>query len=151
MITITIYGLDGYSIAHFAKENTDNIASLFETKPEEILFIYPNAELLHRGVEQTSWNAIVSVKAPEKYEPLEKTIADYFLKTIVLYAINVNVEFTYFHSHHTYEFVNKEYPRFIKEENLVNVHTHDHDHDDEDEEEVEIFDGNIFEEFKKSN
>ncbi len=141
MITIRIYGLDSYAVGHYSKDHTENLAQLFETKEENICFVASDEFVFHKGVEQTSWQALVTVIAPEKYEPLEDKIATYLLKTLTEFSIHVQVVFEYFHGHHEHEFTNRDYPRFIKEENLVNV--------EEDEEDDELYEGNIFEGMEK--
>ena len=141
MITIRIYGLDSYAVGHYSKDHTENLAQLFETKEENICFVASDEFVFHSGVEQTSWQALVTVIAPEKYEPLEDKVASYLLKTLTEFSIHVQIVFEYFHSHHEHEFENKDYPRFIKDENLVNVE----DSDDDD----ELYEGNIFEGMEK--
>ena len=136
MITITIYGLDQFTVGHYSREHTANLAQLFETKEENISFYSPNAYVFHNGVEQTSWNAIVKVNAPEKFEVLEEKVAKYLMETLKEFSINLSVEFYYYHSHHRYEHINKEYPRFITDDNLVNVEESDED---------ELYEGNVFE------
>ncbi|MCQ2801372.1 MAG: hypothetical protein MJ222_01790 [Bacilli bacterium] len=136
MITITIYGLDQFTVGHYSREHTANLAQLFETKGENISFYSPNAYVFHNGVEQTSWNAIVKVNAPEKFEVLEEKVAKYLMETLKEFSINLSVEFYYYHSHHRYEHINKEYPRFITDDNLVNVEESDED---------ELYEGNVFE------
>ena len=140
MITITVYGLDQYTVGHYSKDNTENLAQLFETKEENIVFVASDEYVFHKGVEQTSWQALVKVSSPEKYEPLEEKIATYLFKTLTEFSIHVRVVFEYFHSHHEHEFTNKDYPRYIKDENLVNVEESDED---------ELYEGNIFEGMEK--
>ena len=53
MITITIYGLDQYTVGHYSKIHTSNLANIFETDEDEILFCTPNNYVFHNGVEQT--------------------------------------------------------------------------------------------------
>lgn len=142
MITITVYGLDQYTVGHYSKEHTENLAQLFETSEDNISFCSPNAYIFHKGVEQTSWNAIIKVNAPEKYEVLEEKVAKYLIQTFKEFSINLSVEFYYYHSHHRYEHFNNEYPRFIDDDNLVNV---EESYDDED----ELYEGNIFEGMEK--
>ena len=141
MITIRVNGLDSYAIGHYSKEHTENLAQLFETKEENIVFLTSDEFVFHKGVEQTSWQALVTVIAPEKYEPLEEKVAKYLLKTLTEFSIHVQIVFEYFHSHHEHEFTNKDYPRFIKDDNLVNVETEDDDD--------ELYEGNIFEGMEK--
>ena len=140
MITIRIYGLDSYAVGHYSKDHTENLAQLFETKEENICFVASDEFVFHKGVEQTSWQALVTVIAPEKYEPLEKQVANYLLKTLTEFSIHVQIVFEYFHGHHEHEFTNKDYPRYIKDENLVNV---------EEDEDDELYEGNIFEGMEK--
>ena len=141
MITIRIYGLDSYAVGHYSKDHTENLAQLFETKEENICFVASDEFVFHKGVEQTSWQALVTVIAPEKYEPLESKIATYLLKTLTEFSIHVQIVFEYFHGHHEHEFTNKDYPRYIKEDNLVNV--------EEEDEDDELYEGNIFEGMEK--
>ena len=141
MITIRIYGLDSYAVGHYSKDHTENLAQLFETKEENICFVASDEFVFHKGVEQTSWQALITVIAPEKYEPLESKIATYLLKTLTEFSIHVQIVFEYFHGHHEHEFTNKDYPRYIKEDNLVNV--------EEEDEDDELFEGNIFEGMEK--
>lgn len=143
MVTISIYGLDQYVVGHYSKEHTKNLASLFEVDDNDVVFYSPNAYVFHNGVEQTSWNTIVKINAPEQCEKLEDKVANYIIKTLKEFSIHLVVEFSYYHKHHRYEFVNKEYPRFISEENVVNVE------DEEYQEGEEIYDGNIFEGFEE--
>lgn len=141
MIIITVYGLDQYTVGHYSKYHTENLAQLFETTPENIAFIASDEYVFHNGVEQTSWQALIKVEAPEKYEVLEDKAAMYLVKTLKEFSIHVRVVFDYFHSHHEHEFVNKDYPRYIKDDNLVNV--------EESDEDEELYEGNIFEGMEK--
>ena len=143
MVTISIYGLDQYVVGHYSKEHSANIASLLEVEDDDLVFYSPNAYVFHNGVEQTSWNTIVKVNAPEECEKLEDKVANYIIKTLNEFSIHLVVEFTYYHKHHRYEFVNKEYPRYISEENVVNVE------DEEYHEGEEIYDGKMFEGFEE--
>ena len=143
MVTISIYGLDQYVVGHYSKEHTKNLASLLEVDENDVVFYSPNAYVFHNGVEQTSWNTIVKVNAPEQCEKLEDKVANYIIQTLKEFSIHLVVEFSYYHKHHRYEFVNKEYPRYISEENVVNVE------DEEYQEGEEIYDGNMFEGFEE--
>lgn len=139
MITISIYGLDQYAVGHYSKEQSVNIANILETNVDNINFYAPNAYVLHNGVEQTSWNALVKISLPEKFRVFEEELTEFIFKTITLYTINVAVEFYYYDLKHRHEFKNKDYPPFIKEENLVHVE------ETKDVEDEEIYEGNIFE------
>jgi hypothetical protein len=132
MITISVLGLDQYVVGHYSKDHTKNLASLFECDEDDLSFYAPNSVLFHNGVDQTSWNCLVIVRAPEKYEAVEKNVADYILKTLSEFSINVEMEFAYYCDEHHYEKTNDDYPRFIAEDNIVQT---EEEEDEEDEHE----------------
>jgi len=121
MITISILGLDQYVIGHYSKDHSRNIADLYEISEDDLLFYAPSSYIFHKGVEQTSWNCIVRVNAPQEYKAAQPRIAKYILDTLRDFCINVHVEFTYIDAKDTYEYISKEYPRFITEDNMVSV------------------------------
>ncbi len=143
MVIISIYGLDQYVVGRYSKEHSANISSLLEVGEDDLVFYSPNAYVFHNGVEQTSWNTIVKVNAPEECEKLEDKVANYLIQTLKEFSIHLVVEFSYYHKHHRYEYVNKEYPRYISEENVVNAE------DEEYQEGDEIYEGNMFEGFEE--
>lgn len=143
MVTISIYGLDQYTVGHYSKNHTQNLANLLEVDEDDVSFYAPDAYVFHNGVEQTSWNAIVKVNAPEACEANEAKVAKYLLETLKDFSINLQVEFYYYHKHHHYEHISKDYPRFIKDDNIVNVEDEEYDEDDE------LYEGNIFENFEE--
>ena len=171
MIIISVLGLDQFVVGRYSREHTPNLAQLYETGEEDIVFYCPSSMVFHKGVEQTSWQTLVIVRAEEKYEPLEEQIADYLLKTLNLFSINVHIEFAYTHGHHCHDFVNPQYPRFLdmpenKDEEYSfsfgeepesmegdltieeeEHHHHHHHHDEEGEE--EIFLGDAFAGFEE--
>lgn len=142
MVTISILGLDQYTVGHYSKHHSKNLANLFEISEDDLLFYAPNAYIFHNGVEQTSWNTIVKVNAPEALEVNESKVAKYIIETLKEFTINLSVEFYYYHKNHRYEHLNKEYPHFIRDDNVVNV-------EDEEYDEEELYEGNIFEGFEK--
>ena len=113
MITIQILGLDQFVVGRYSREATASLAQAFECSEDEISFYAPNAMVFHRGVEQTSWNTVVMVWAPKKYQLVEKLVADVITKTLSLYSINIDVVFSYFDEASHYVHLNNEYPRFI--------------------------------------
>jgi hypothetical protein len=155
MITITINGLDQFITARLSKEMSKELANLYEVSEDEINFIAPQSMVFHSGVEQTSWHVIVDVKAPLKVKVVQKHIGEFIIASLKDVAINIEVLFTYFSSDDHIEQLNKDYPSYISERNIVRVEDeideeddedeehHHHHHDNEDEE--ELFTGNIFE------
>ncbi len=141
MITISILGLDQYVIGHYSKDHTKNIANLFETEMGNISFYAPDCYVFHNGVEQTSWNTIVRIHAPKEYAPFEENVAKYLLKTLKEFTINLSIEFYYYDKCHRHEYVNKEYPHFLTENNIVSVE------EDELKDGEELCEDNMFEGF----
>ena len=156
MITITIYGLDQYIVGHLSKDLTPNLAKLCEVNEDDINFVAPDNMVFHMGVEQTSWNVLVKVNAPKKIHVLQDDIANVISVGIGESAINLAIEFYYYSSDDRYERINKDYPRFITESNLVNVENEEDNDDDYQGDDIEgdgeeIYDGDIFEEFNKTH
>lgn len=139
MITITLIGLDQYTVAHYSKDHTKNLADLFETSEENILFVATDSLTFYKGVDQPSWNSIVRVNAPTKFEAVSKTVAKYLISTLKDFSINLAVEFYFYHDHDRYEHINPDYPRFLTEDNIANVE------EEELPEGEELYEGNIFE------
>ena len=164
MITIEIIGLDHFVVGQYSREHLDNLAQLFETEAGAINFVSTENVLLHNGVEQTSWNALVHIKAAAKFEPFEKAVAEYLMTTLKTFAINVVVEFFYYHNHSHYESIHPTYPRYIEVSQVKDItfeeEEHDHCHEDEEAEahddaeldpqdEAQIYLGNAFEGFEE--
>ena len=175
MITIQVLGLDQFVVGRYSREHTPNLAQLFETEEDEIVFFVFYAMVFHKGVEQTSWNTLVIIRLSEKYHPLEAAVADYLDKTLRLFTINLHVEFAYVEEEHCHLYVNPQYPRYITtaestedeytfefgdmpdqlegdisiEEDEHEHHHHHHHHDDEEEEKDEVYLGNAFEGFEE--
>ncbi|MCQ2791965.1 MAG: hypothetical protein MJ208_00410 [Bacilli bacterium] len=148
MILIKVYGLDQYVVGNYSKEHTTNLAKLFETSEDEILFYAPNSYIFHKGVEQTSWNATIEVCLPEKYHPLQANVTKYLVSSFKLFSINLHILFTYFDQHHLFEHFNKDYPRFIRDDNLVKVEEEDLSEEDITDED-KVYTGNVFKDFNK--
>ena len=143
MITLEIIGLDQYTVGRYSKDHTKNIANLFETSEDNISFYAPNAYYFHNGIDQTSWNVVVRISAPHRFEIFQDKVADYLHKTLKDFAINIAIECHYYEDGNRFEFHNEEYPLFIKSENVVNVE------EGELKEGEELYEGNIFENFEE--
>ncbi len=141
MITITILGLDQYIVGRLSRELTPNLAKLYETEEDSINFVAPSNMVFHNGVEQTSWNAIVRVNAPMKVAVVQDEVANFISVSLGDVAINLAIEFYYYSQDNRYERVNKDYPRYITADNLVDVEGEY----EELENGEEVYDGDIFE------
>ena len=148
MITITILGLDQYIVGRLSREMTPNLAKLYEVSEDDINFVAPSNMVFHNGVEQTSWNAIVRVNAPMKVSVLQEEVANLISLSIDDVAINLAIEFYYYSSDNRYERINKEYPRYITAENIVDVEPQYDDEEYEGTEDLEVYDESVFEGFE---
>jgi hypothetical protein len=166
MITISVLGLDQFVVGHYSKDNSANLVNLFECGEEDLNFYAPNSMVFHNGIEQTSWNTIIIVRAAEKYRFAEDKVAKYLLKTFSQFSIHVQVQFEYISEAATYEQINDDYPRYIREDNIVKTEDEgDDDMNDSDEDDSEpnpadhaeldpndpnqIYLGNVFADFDK--
>lgn len=152
MITVTVYGLDQFVVGRMSKELTTPLAKVYETDEDNINFIAPNSMVFHKGVEQTSWNVYIEVRAPKKVQVLEHLAKDAILNSIIEsgVAINISLVFYYFSIDNYHVSINEDYPRFISEENLVNIESEDESEPrEEGEGDDQIYTGDIFSDFKK--
>jgi hypothetical protein len=150
MITLIFYGLDQFVVGRLSRELTPLIAKLYEVEEDEVIFIAPNNMIFHKGTEQTSWNLLIHVHAPMKVSVLQNMMADLLLNGIGEVAIHKTVEFYYYSQDNRFQKINENYPRFINEDNLVDV---DAEHDDDEELEEgegddQIYTGDVFKDLK---
>ena len=147
MITLTFYGLDQFVVGRLSKEMTHNLAELYEVSEDDINFVAPNDMVFHKGVEQTSWNTIVRVHLPKKVMVLQDEAAQLIMAMVQGPTINVAVEFYYYSEDNRYEKINEDYPRFITDENLVDVEEEEETQYIEGDGKDEVFTGDIFKDF----
>ena len=147
MITLTVYGLDQFVVGQLSKEMTRNLADLYEVSVDDINFIAPSNMVFHNGVDQTSWNALVRVNAPKKVMVLQEDAANLIMSMVQGPTINVAVEFYYYSEDNRYEKINEDYPRFITDDNLVDVEDYEEAEYVEGDGKDEVFTGDIFKDF----
>lgn len=138
MVTITVLGLDQYIVGRLSRELTPNLAKIYEMSEDDIVFVSPNNMVFHKGTEQTSWHTIVKVNAPKKVSVLEEDVDKIIANAFKEITINLIVEFLYYSEDSRHVHLNEEYPRFLSEDNLVDIETEeDYDLD-------EVYDGDMF-------
>lgn len=143
MITITVLGIDPYLLRQISKAATKKLANLYECKEDDIDFFAPEGLLVHDGVEQNTWNFVVRVHAPLKVKVLEKEASELIHSYIKDACVNMTIEFYYYSQDNFYQFISKDHPRFMTEENTVV----EDEETFEQEEGEEPYLGDIFEEF----
>ncbi len=163
MITIFVYGLDQFVVGRLSKELLENLSNVFEIDEDEINFVASGSMYFHNGVEQTSWNVLVKVNAPERLSVVQEDVAKVILAGFEGYTINIEVQFDYYCEEDHYEKISEDYPRYISETNIVNVEDeYEEEDDDEDEEhhyheykegdgDDEIYMGDIFKDFNNGD
>ena len=149
MITITIYGLDQFVVGQLSRELTPLISKLYEVTDDDVSFIAPQAMVFHKGVEQTSWNILIHVCAPKKVAVLQEHMAELMLHGIGDVAIHVSVEFYYYSQDDRYQKINESYPRFLSQDNLVDVDDEYPEDIEEGEGDDQIYTGDIFADLNK--
>mgnify|MGYP003315629424 CR=1 FL=1 len=146
MITVIIYGLDQFVVGRLSREMTPGLAKLYETSEDNINFVAPETMVFHKGTEQTSWNVLIHVHAPMKVSVLQDLVKTFIFKSIGEMAIHKTIEFYYVSQDNRYEDINENYPRYLAEDNLVDIDEEDYRDKEEGDGEDEIYTGDIFEE-----
>ena len=82
MLVISIIGLDQFVVGDYSRAHTSNLAEVFEVMEDDVIFEAPQTMIYHQGAEQTSWQAVVIIRAPRSAEILEAKAADYILRTL---------------------------------------------------------------------
>lgn len=148
MITISIIGLDPYLVRQISKEMSPKIADIYETSIDNVNFYSPECLYIHNGVEQNTWNVLVKVNAPMKVKVMEKDAVKILHEYIKDACVNMSIEFYYYSQDNRYEFIDKEHPRFMTEENsFVEVESEEELAEGETGEEPYL--GDIFENFEE--
>lgn len=145
MITITILGIDPYLGRQLSRELTGKLAEIYDVDNEKIFFNVPESFFLWNGVEQNSWNILVRVNAPSRYEDCQDDVAMILGEYMKNVAIHSSVEFYYYREENRYEFVDDSHPKFMTEKNVVyDDGFEEEDEYDEGENSEEPYLGNIF-------
>ena len=154
MITVSILGLDPYLVRQISKDLTPRLSDIYECHKDDVDFYAPECLFIHDGVEQNTWNVLVRVHAPLKVKVMEKEVARIIHEFMKDACINLAIEFYYYSQDNRYEFIDPTHPRFMTEENSVEIDQDDSleedlrdERDDEDYEEPYL--GNVFEDFEK--
>lgn len=144
MITVKFYGLDQFVVGRLSRELTPSLAKLYEVDEDDINFVGSSSMVFHNGVEQTSWNIYIEILAPLKVKVLQDEVASFVLSSIGDLAINKHLTFVYYSEDDRYKLLNKDYPRYIASDNLVDVDDEYEDELDEGDGPDQIYTGDIF-------
>lgn len=126
MIVIKMLGIDQFQGQDIVNDIHSQVAQIFETDPEDIIFYTPDSFLVYKGVEQTSYHLDLEIELPEKYKPLENQIATYLSKLLVnQITVHLRVLFTYFDEDNEHIFINEDYPKYMTNENMAHFEVED--------------------------
>lgn len=146
MITIFIYGIDPYLLRNLSKELTPKLADIYEVKREEINFFAPEGLFVHEGIEQNTWNGVITVLAPLKVKILEQQVYRVIEEYIKDLLLHFEAIFNYYSTDNYHIYNNADFPRYLNEENKEVEDEYEVDEIEED----ELFQENAFAEFEES-
>ena len=146
MISIFVYGLDQFLVGDLSREITKNLADVFETSEDEIMFVAPNDMVFHNGAEQTSWRVIVEVKLPDIYTKVQDKVKEVLFHYVSQVAVHVDIIFNYHFASEHFAKINEKYDLFLEEELEDSLDDETYQEElNEGEGEDEIYTGDIFE------
>jgi len=126
MILIKLLGIDKYMAEEVVEDIHKPVADIFETEKENVLFYAPESMLIYNGMEQTSYQLNIEIECPNTYKQLEKEIANCISKLVMeKICVHLRILFTYFDENNEYEFINKNYPRFMTKDNVAHFEQED--------------------------
>ena len=147
MVIVNFSGLDIFLVGELNKEIHSRIASAYGIDDEDVIFQASDSFLFYKGSEQTSFNLLIKVDAPEDYIDSEETVASILMEASKNYSVHVRILFSYYEDGHYYERINKDYPEYIIDNQEVEVDESEYDEDNEYSEE-ELYTGNVFEDLE---
>lgn len=147
MVIVNFSGLDIFLVGELNKEIHSRIASAYGIDDEDVIFQASDSFLFYKGSEQTSFNLLIKVDAPEDYIDSEETVASILMEASKNYSVHVRILFSYYEDGHYYERINKDYPEYIIDNQEVEVDDSEYDEDNEYSEE-ELYTGNVFEDLE---
>ena len=150
MVFIKFSGLDMFLVGELTKKIHSKIAASYGLDDEDVIFQASDSFLFHKGVDQTSFNLLVEIVAPEDYVDSEEMVASILMESSKNYSVHVRILFSYYDSTHYYERVNKDYPEYITEMQEVEVDESEYDEELEYDEE-DLYTGNMFEDIEEKD
>ena len=147
MVIVNFSGLDIFLVGELNKEIHSRIASAYGIDDEDVIFQASDSFLFYKGSEQTSFNLLIKVDAPEDYIDSEEMVASILMEASKNYSVHVRILFSYYEDGHYYERINKDYPEYIIDNQEVEVDDSEYDEDNEYSEE-ELYTGNVFEDLE---
>jgi hypothetical protein len=114
-------GLDVFNVSLISKKIHRQVVELYNCQDNELIIYGSEGFIFVHGIDQSSWDLLVRVVAPNKYKEKEKEMATFLLNYLQKIVIHRTVEFIYYDEKNRYQVIDKDYPRFITEANQVKV------------------------------
>lgn len=151
MVFVKFEGADQYIATDFSLDIQSKLTKLYGIKENELNFLMEDSFFVHHGQEQTSFQVLVEILAPEELMEKEKEVEKFLAKELNNLAIHSHILFRYFPSSHAYDEINPDYPEYMTPDNMVKAESGQEQEDEEREEEglpvkSDLFTGNIFQE-----
>lgn len=150
MVFVKFEGADQYIASDFSHDINRKLQKIYGIKENELNFLMEDSFFVHDGQEQTSFQVLVEILAPEELMSKEKELEKFLAKELNNLAIHSHIIFTYFSSSHAYDEINSDYPEYMTPDNMVKASNEEEQKDEESEEEGleenDLFTGNIFQE-----
>ena len=150
MVIVNFSGLDIYLVGELNKKIHSRIADAYGLEDEDVIFQAADSFVFFKGTEQTSFNLLVKIDAPEEYVDCEETVASILLEASKDYSIHVRILFNYYDPTHYYERVNKDYPEYLEDNQEIEIDDSEYDEEQEYSED-DLYTGNMFEDIDEED
>ena len=143
MVIVNFSGLDIFLVGELNKAIHSKIAAAYGLDDEDVIFQASDSFIFYKGTEQTSFNLLIKVDAPEEYVDSEEMVASILMEASKNYAVHARILFQYYDPTHYYERVNKDYPEYIEDNQEVDIDESEYD-DEQEYDEDSLYTGNVF-------
>ena len=143
MVIVNFSGLDIFLVGDLNKAVHSKVAAAYGLDDEDVIFKASDSFIFYKGTEQTSFNLLIKIDAPEEYVDSEEMVASILMEASKNYSVHVRILFSYYDPTHYYERVNKDYPEYIEENQEVDIDDSEYN-DEEEYDEESLYTGNVF-------
>lgn len=143
MVIVNFSGLDIFLVGELNKAVHSKVAAAYGLDDEDVIFKASDSFIFYKGTEQTSFNLLIKIDAPEEYVDSEEMVASILMEASKNYSVHVRILFSYYDPTHYYERVNKDYPEYIEENQEVDIDDSEYN-DEEEYDEESLYTGNVF-------
>lgn len=139
MINVVLKGVDEFLGSSVAKVISPEIANILNVSQDDVIVTCLHSIIYHNGIDQTSYNMLLTFELEEQYRSLEQKLVDYIFSVSRNFSVHCHINFSYL-SRKTYSYIDNNYPLFVTESNEVVI--------EENDSEDEIYLGDMFVDFE---